>query len=133
MLALLKRTDGFVLAFLKSTDSFVLALLKTTDRSVLALLRLPSIFYCQNSTVGEFWYSMAIMQEKQHNFQFEKECLLWCNIQFNFFFKQCRILDIGLDMIIYPTFYHGLPAEVCWKWSKSQPWLALLSLTVQQF
>ena len=26
-----------------------------------------------------------------------------------------RVLNIGLDMIVYPPSYHGLPAEVCWK------------------
>ena len=39
--------------------------------SVLALLRLPSIFSCKNSTVGEFWSTMTIMKEKQQNFLFE--------------------------------------------------------------
>ena len=63
--ALLKFTDGSVFAFLKSTDGSVLALLKSTDGFVLALLRLPSIFSCKNSTVGEFWCTMAIMKEKQ--------------------------------------------------------------------
>ena len=60
-----------VLAFLKSTDGSVLALLKSTDGTVLALLRLPSIISCQNSTVGEFWCTMAFMQEKQQNFEIE--------------------------------------------------------------
>ena len=41
--------------------------------SVLALLSLPSIFSCQNFTVGEFWCTMAIMQEKQQYFLFEIE------------------------------------------------------------
>jgi hypothetical protein len=71
-----QSTDGSILAFLKSTDGYVLALLKSTDGSVLALLRLPSVFSCQNSTVGEFWCTMAIMQEKQQNFLFEIECYL---------------------------------------------------------
>ena len=61
VLALLKCTYGSVLAFLKSTDGSVLALLKSTDCSVLALLRLPLIFSCQDSTVGQFWCTMAIM------------------------------------------------------------------------
>ena len=30
---------------------------------------------------------------------------------------QYRVLDIGLDMNIYPPSYHGLPVEVCWKYS----------------
>ena len=30
----------------------------------IGLLRLPSIFSCQNSTDGQFWCTMAIMQEK---------------------------------------------------------------------
>jgi hypothetical protein len=72
-LSFLKCADGSVLAFLKSTDGSVLALLKSTHGSVLALLRLPSNFSCQNSTVGEFWCTMAIMQEKQQNFLFEIE------------------------------------------------------------
>ena len=50
-----------------------MALLKSTDGSVLALLRLPSIFSSQNSTVGEFWGTMAVMKEKQQNFPFEIE------------------------------------------------------------
>ena len=75
-MALLKCTDGSVLAFLKSTDGSVLALLKSTDGSVLALLRLPSIFSCKNYIVGEFWCTMAIMQEKQQNFLFEIEWTL---------------------------------------------------------
>ena len=75
-MALLKFTDGSVLAFLKFTDGSVLALLKSTDGSVLALLRLPLIFSCKISTVGEFWCTMAIMKEKQQNFLFEIECLL---------------------------------------------------------
>ena len=33
--------------------------------------------------------------------------------------SQCRVLYIGLDVIIYPPYYHGLPAEVCWKCSKA--------------
>ena len=53
---------------------FRIGLLKLTDGSVLALLRLPSIFSCQNSTVGEFWGTMAIMNKKQQNFLFEIEC-----------------------------------------------------------
>ena len=73
-MALLKCTYGSVLAFLNSTDGSVLALLKSTDGSILALLRLPSIFSCQNSTVGEFWCTMAIMPEKQQHFLFEIEC-----------------------------------------------------------
>ena len=70
-MALLKFTNGSVLAFLKSTDGSVLALLKSTDGFVLALLRLLSIFACKNSTVGEFWCTIAIMKEKQQNFLFE--------------------------------------------------------------
>ena len=70
---LLKCQDGSVLALLKCTDGFVLAFLKSTEGSVLALLRLPSIFSCQNSIVGEFWCTMAIMKEKQQNFLFEIE------------------------------------------------------------
>ena len=69
-MALVKFTGGSILAFLKSTDGSVLALLKSTDGAVLALLRLPSIFSCKNSTVGEFWCTMAIMKEKQLNFLF---------------------------------------------------------------
>ena len=75
-MALLKRTDGSVLAFLKSTDGSVLALLKSTDGSVLVLLRLRSIFSCQNSSVGEFLGTMAIMKEKQQNFLFEIEWVI---------------------------------------------------------
>ena len=67
------QADGSVLAFLKSTGGSVLALLKSTDGSVLALLRLPSIFSCKNSTVGEFWCTMVIMKEKQPKFLFEIE------------------------------------------------------------
>ena len=62
VLTLLKCTDGSVLAFLKSRDGSVLELLKFTDGSVLALLKLPSIFSSYNSTFGEFWCTMAIMQ-----------------------------------------------------------------------
>jgi hypothetical protein len=72
-LALLKCTEGSELAFLKSTDGSVLALLKSTDGSVLAILRLPSIFSFKNSTVNEFWCTMAIMEEKQQNCLFEIE------------------------------------------------------------
>ena len=61
-----------VLAFLKSTDGSALALLKSTDGSVL-----PSPGYPQSSParipVGEFWCTMAIMQEKLHNFLFKIE------------------------------------------------------------
>ena len=67
------QADGSVLAFLKSTGGSVLALLKSTDGSVLALLRLPYIFSCKNSTVGEFWCTMVIMKEKQPKFLFEIE------------------------------------------------------------
>ena len=69
------KTEGnpSVLGLLKCTDGSVLALLKSIDSSVLALLRLPSIFSHQNFTVGEFWCTMAIMQEKQQNFIFEIE------------------------------------------------------------
>ena len=81
-MALLKCTDGSVLAFLKSKDGFVLALLKSTDGSILAPLKLPSIFSCQNSTVGEFWCTMVIMQEKQHNFLFIIECCFWENTNY---------------------------------------------------
>ena len=72
-MAFLKFTDDSLLAFLKFTDSSVLALLKSIDGSVLALLRLPSILSCKNSTVGEFWCTMAVMKEKQQNFLFEIE------------------------------------------------------------
>ena len=76
-----------------SKDGFVLALLKSTDGSVLALLRLPSIFSCKNSTVGEFWCIMAIKKEKQQNFLFEIECIFRCFVtiypllQFTHFFE----------------------------------------------
>ena len=53
------------MGFLKCTDGSVLAYLKSIDGFVLALFRLPSIFSHQNSTVDEFWCTMAIMQEKQ--------------------------------------------------------------------
>ena len=46
---------------------------------------------------------------------------------------QCRVIEIGLYMNIYPPSYHGLPVEVCWKRSKSPPWMALLFLRIQNY
>ena len=46
---------------------FCMALLKSTDGSILALLRLPSIFSCLNSTVAEFWCTMAIRQDERRD------------------------------------------------------------------
>ena len=100
-MALLKCMDGSILAFLKSTDGPALALIKSTDGSLLALLRLPSIFSCQNSTIGEFWCTMAIMQEKQQKLLFEIECVfsIFCrhvNIHMEVPTRNFCLLDMGL-------------------------------------
>ena len=74
------------MALPECTDGSVLALLKSIDGCVLTLLRLSSIFSHHNSTVGEFWCTIAIMQEKQKKILFKIECTLlpWpavhCNV-----------------------------------------------------
>ena len=40
------------------------------------------------------------------------------------------VLYVELHMIISLPSYNGLSAEVCWKWNKSQPWMALLLINL---
>ena len=58
---------------------FLISPHKIKDGSVLALLSFSSIFSHHNSTVGEFWCTIAIMQQtkKQQNFLGEIECLIF--------------------------------------------------------
>ena len=46
------------------------------------------------------------------------------------FSTQRMVLQTRFDMNIYPPSFHGLPAKVCLKWSKSPPWMALIFMRI---
>ena len=62
---------------------------------------MPSDLYVSHSS-GNFGFNYFVFRQTPHS-------------------RRGRVLDTGLNLDIYPSCYHGLPAEVCWKWSNYQP------------